>query len=137
MNGLSWLLYFADVSEGIRLLATFGWIIAGLAVAGAIGFWINVEDNSPHDKEAQEAASRVFSKTFWSFLPLFLISITLFTAIPQRQTFMLIAASEFGESILDNEDIQAIGGEAGDLAVDSMRFLREYINDQLPSDTEK
>lgn len=136
MNGLSWLLYFADVSEGIRLVSTFGWIISAVIVFVAVAIWISIQDSAPPKEDAEEV-TKVLSKTFWFFMPMFVVCIFLFVAIPQRQTFMLIAASEFGEEVLNNTDIQSIGGEAGDLAIDSMRFLREYINDQIPSNTEK
>lgn len=142
MNGLSWLLYLADVSEGLRLIALAGWVISILMVAIAIMAWVVQSDDNPGDtegnKELKAWAGRVFSKS----LPIFVIALLMYVGIPQRQTFMLIAASEFGEDVLNSEAARNIGGEAGDLAVDSLSLLRKYINDQLepdnvPSDTKE
>lgn len=50
---------------------------------------------------------------------------------PSKNTIMLIAASEVGETVLTSEKAQEIGGEAGALATDSLRVLRKFINEQL------
>lgn len=140
MNGLSWLLYFADISEALRLFSTFSWIISALVVVSVTVVWMTVvDDKSTTDKDKQEMM-RIHGRIWWFFFPIFIIFMLFFIVIPQRQTFMLIAASEFGEEVLNNADVQSIGGEAGDLAVDSMSLLRKYINEQLgnddvPSDT--
>lgn len=129
MNGLSWLLYFADVSEALRLFSTFVWVTLLIALTLSLFVWMGVADSS--DKAEVDRYQKFLVRLWWMGIPTFLAFMTFFIVIPQRQTFMLIAASEFGEEVLDNADVQAIGGEAGDLAVDSLSLLRKYINDQL------
>ena len=129
MNGLSWLLYFADVSEALRLFSNVVWIILLIVLIVSLILWMAVEDDS--SQQNKDDFRKFIGRLWWFSLPTFLIFMTFFIVIPQRQTFMLIAASEFGEEVLNNTDVQAIGGEAGDLAVDSLSLLRKYINDQL------
>lgn len=135
MNSLSWLLYLADVSEGARWVAMFSMIICGLITAGSLVVWWAIVSESPTDDQEQEVKKWV--GRVWSFFaPVFVISMMVFILVPQRQTLMLIAASEIGETVLASSQAQAIGGEAGELAVDSLRVLRQFITEQLDAPTE-
>lgn len=134
MNSLSWLLYGADVSEGLRWVTMFLMVICGLVIAGSIVAFMAVMDDL--QGEQQESFMKWMGKVWGMFTPIFFVSMLAFIMVPQRQTLMLIAASEVGETVLASEQAQAIGGEAGELAVDSLRVLRQFINEQLDAPTE-
>lgn len=130
MNSLSWLLYAADVSEGARWVTLFLMVISGIASAGSVVVWLAVMDDRPNEKQQEEVSTWV-RRVWWRFAPLFIACMLVFIVVPQRQTLMLIAASEIGETVLASPQAQAIGGEAGELAADSLRVLRKFINEQL------
>lgn len=135
MNSLSWLLYGADVSEGLRWVTLFSMIVCGLIIAGSIaGFFAMLDDGTAD--EGYQSFMKWMGKVWGLFVPIFLVSMLVFILTPQRNTIMLIAASEVGETVLASSQAQTIGGEAGELAVDSLRVLRKFINDQLDEPSE-
>lgn len=124
MNSLSWLLYGADVFGNLRGASAAVLIIGGIGVAlSPIGFMI--ADLGPEDW--LDSAKRLAGKFIFvgALAALFLV------VTPSRNTIMLIAASEVGETVLASPQAQQIGGEAGELAADSLRVLRKFINEQL------
>jgi hypothetical protein len=68
---------------------------------------------------------KVFRKT----LIIFLAAIILSTVIPKRDTIMMIAASEYGETVLKSDNVQEIVNPA-------KQILKKWIEDQLAK-TEK
>lgn len=132
MNSLSWLLYAADafprISGSVGAIAFLSGI--GVAIAGVVVGIIKVVSVAD---EAEVPAGVL--PAAWSVLrsatAVFLLALTVWFVVPSRDTVMLIAASEVGETVLASERVQEIGGEAGALATDSLRVLRKFINEQL------
>ena len=107
MNGLSWLLYFADVLPSISAFVGTG--------AGILGFtglvaWIgggafaNASDEDSDDYRLAhwwEIMGRKFFLVCVAVVPLTLL-------IPDTQTFYLIAASEAGEVVVESDEAQML-----------------------------
>lgn len=129
MNTLSVLLYLADLAGNITGLAVAALIILGLSLAFS---WMPFlfADKSPSDWTGWLA-----STLRRLILPIGICAVII-SLMPSRNTIMLIAASEVGEAALASEQAQEIGGEAGQLATDSLRVLRKFINDQLEEPAE-
>jgi len=124
MNSLSWLLYAAEVTEGIKGTVILFAVVGGFALVFS---WMPflLSDDSPADwGKWLGGLPRRFG--LWVIL-----ACLVFVALPSKNTIMLIAASEVGETVLSSTQAQQIGGEAGALATDSLRVLRKFINDQL------
>lgn len=129
MNSLSWLLYAAEVAGNAQGVAVGVAVVTGISAgvcAGAAGMVI-----SSYPDENDRANNKwLLSKV----RPLAVASICfamLAATLPSRNTIMLIAASEVGETVLASDQAQQIGGEAGALAADSLKVLRKFINGQL------
>lgn len=135
MNSLSWLLYAADVAQGIKvgggIAATF-MVVGGVAampmsfLAGET-YYFYTED----EKEEARARPGIIRDVAKKVIIGGVILLSVGAVLPSRTTIMLIAASEVGETILASPQAQEIGGEAGELATDSLRVLRNFINEQL------
>lgn len=128
MNGLSWLLYLASVSDRIGFAAGPIAFFSGVALIVAVAFSgatkVTPEEWADGFPEMARRSVR------WT-ATVFVLSASLSWFLPSRDTLMLIAASEVGETVLASKDVQNIGGEAGALATDSLRLLRKYVSEQL------
>lgn len=138
MNFLSWILYLADVSESLKgwlqffaVLATFAVFIAAMCVAFIMSFISEAKGKNGNHKEEIDFLTAVrdglFKTTLRYSVPIFLVMFLLGAFIPSKQTFMLIAASEVGEDVI----LSPAAGEVGEVAMDSLRLLKDYINKQL------
>jgi hypothetical protein len=127
MNSLSWLLYGADASAKLGVALGTGTIVGALLVPGSFIAMAWVHDFVTDD----EATLRGIRDKWKVGATLAIVCAVLWAVVPSRNTIMLIAASEVGETVLASPQAQTIGGEAGELAADSLRVLRKFINDQL------
>lgn len=128
MNSLSWLLYAAEVAEGLKTTAA---VVAGVGIVGiSVGLFFALISRFDEYGDGGE-----FGAAYFKVLPKLGMAVGLILVcaliIPSRQTLMLIAASEVGETVLASKEAQQIGGEAGQLATDSLRLLRKYVSEQL------
>jgi hypothetical protein len=102
VNGLSWLLYLADVCNEVD--GVFGFLTflgaAGTIIAILIRFGtkaLTAEDEmSERTRERVAAGTKFVLK--WTF-PTFLVSLILFAVLPEKNTLYAIAASELGEEV--------------------------------------
>lgn len=134
MNSLSWLLYFADVVQNIRgTIAGFMFLVGAIFLFSGVA-WI-FSKIAPTDDDIsrgmpesfKKAVTKVFTFSIWLLVVLNVLSIV----TPTKTTILSIAASEFAEYVVSTEEIQTIGGEAGDLITNSIRLLNEQITEQL------
>lgn len=105
MNNLSWLLYLADVLPGVGSNIGF-FVFFGILFSGAAyGFGFAATTFEKEDKEliAAGKAARKFGRNI--FLPACVIGL-LISAIPGKNTFYMIAASEAGEQLIDAPETQ-------------------------------
>ena len=108
MNGLSWLLYLADVCNNVGWLvwwATF--VCVGALALGGIAFVATGCAALDGDKEAADVNKTTRRFIGRMALPAFGLMI-LAGAIPTKETVYAIAASELGESVLHSKT----GGKA-------------------------
>lgn len=116
MNNLSWFLYLADVLSNLQVFL----FLSGLFVllAGGFGCLVLWEEY-----EVRWPMSIVIPLSFL----LLLGSIV----IPSKETMYAIAASQVGETIIQLEEVQSLGGDVGGLASDTIELLRQNIQEQL------
>ena len=94
MNQLSWMIYFAGVSEALKgalLTMFFGTLIVGGCAALVTGIDSSIE------KKDLFSRLRPF---YWPFIAIVLISGFLVVVFPSKDTIYAIAASEVGEKLL-------------------------------------
>lgn len=108
MNSLSWLIYLADIIGNFRVIL----FVSGLFGVSVLLVWmagVAIEDATPPK-----------IKYFSWVLPCFIIA----SLIPSESTMKLIAASEFGERIVNSERVQGI--------VDpGLKYVEQWLKDQL------
>lgn len=135
MNALSWVLYLADVVGNVSLtfgaIGFFGVFIAIISIAFYMFAKASTSDRNENSaREAKAAADATGGFLKW-FLPLWLVSIIIWAVIPSRNTVLLIATSQTAEQIVNLEEVQALGGEVGELATNSIRYLSQEILKQI------
>jgi hypothetical protein len=158
MNNVSTLLWVADIVANLQVPLIFLCIVTSILaaapfVAAIIGetedakqYFVIGRDKHERrevtyteymaaeyghkDWERQNIYVRFFPKARrWALLtiPLFLIVLSAAVARPTKSTVLAIAASEFTEEI----SLTPIGGEVGELALDTLKLLRQKLNEQL------
>lgn len=129
MNSLSWLLYGAEVAgnaQGVFVGITIATGMSAIACLAGAGLII-----SSWPDENDRANNKWLMGKVRPLLQICVTFAVLAAVMPSRNTIMLIAASEVGETVLASPEAQQLGGEAGALAADSLRVLRKFINEQL------
>ena len=134
MNNLSIIIYFADVVPKLgslfailSTLSVFVMVLSSIAYLQKRSEFIDSErEGESYAKHAQETKSSMdfWIKVFRLALVIFLVAIIPSIAIPKRDTIMMIAASEYGETALKSDDVQEIVNPA-------RQILKKWINDQL------
>lgn len=134
MNNLSIIIYFADVVPKLgslfailSTLSVFVMVLTSIAYLQKRSEFIESErEGASFAKHAQETKSSMdfWIKIFRLALVIFLVAIIPSIAIPKRDTIMMIAASEYGETALKSDDVQEIVNPA-------RQILKKWINDQL------
>lgn len=127
MNGLSWLLYAADLSQNLQVVG--GFMIFAAAILG----FLLPPKGSDMFGEGHHGPFMGFARA--PVVALLLVGVCLVAVLPSRNTVMLIAASEIGETVITSDSAKEISGEAGQLASDSLRLLRKYVSEQLDDST--
>ena len=134
MNNLSIIIYFADVVPKLgSLFAILSTLSVFVIVLSSIAylqkrseFRTSVREGTGYEKYAHDEKSMMdfWIKVFRLALVIFLVAIIPSIAIPKRDTIMMIAASEYGETALKSDDVQEIVNPA-------RQILKKWINDQL------
>ena len=122
MNNLSWFIYIAQVSDGIRdlflalsitgLIAVVGYLVMGTIIASA-----EADAWSPQVPRA-------------SFFAMALAGLIVGNLIPKKETMYAIAASEVGERLVKTETVSEIADEA-------TKALRSWIKKQIEPEKAK
>jgi len=122
MNGLSWLIYLAEIGRELGGFFTFLAVVAGIA---AIGFMIAAFSDETKDVNKPTMWAR--SKISLAFMVLagFMAAV-----MPGRQTVLLIAASEIGERALNSEKMAKITDRVGGVVDPSIDLLQTWIAKQ-------
>lgn len=131
MNDLSWILYGIEIAGNVRFLSV-GALIMGGACCAFCGLWLIIESGISSD----ENSLQIVGKGVKNGVVALCIGSALLVIVPSKDTMRLIAMSQIGESVFANGEVQELTGEAGALARDSLKLLRQVVTDQLGSDDE-
>lgn len=131
MNALSFLIYLIGVITNLSHVVIF-LTIAGavLTIATVIFGSIHSTDDSYswNDKKTRvEWRNKVVWPKLKLFISIFSLGLFLQIIVPNKETMVLIAASEVGEYVINTEAVQSASNEIGALSKDSIGLLREYI----------
>lgn len=135
MNSLSWLLYGANVASNAGVFLTMGATILGIGGVCAFVVGAMIRDFASDFRDQKKEDSAAEGKKLQSYSPKLFLAAAIFAGlsvvVPSKDTLMMIAASEVGETVIASAAAQELGGEAGALATDSLKLLRKYVTEQL------
>lgn len=138
MNSLSWIIYGAETvgkmgSAAGLLSIAFGVVALGALIVGSV---IRGEAYGETKEETVATGKKVQGYTMPLLVTsLCMVGLTVF--VPSTQALYLIGASQVGEQIIQLQEVQDIGGEAGALATDTIKLLREMVSEQLDAGGEQ
>jgi hypothetical protein len=110
MNSLSWLIYLSDVLPSVASTAGSLAVFLGLTLTVLLFFLFMWKIT-----EKTEFPVNMPRK---SLISLFVFLVTISIVIPSRNTILLIAASEYGEKVIESE----VGGQA-------LRILKNKLSE--------
>lgn len=105
VNNLSWLIFAADIVGPLKIVL----LIVGIATVFILLIIAAIEENSTYIK--------------YLLAPFIVILIGLL--IPSKQAIYLIAASEFGEDVLETKTADKV-----------FKIVDQYLDEQLPTNEE-
>lgn len=125
MNNLSLIIYFAEVVHGLGgFIALLILLAAVVSVVAGIGFFVT------YDEEYQEKLNQNTKKVLKVSIPTLLALAFMMIFLPSKNTIMMIAASEYGETALKSNDVQEIVNPA-------KKILKNWIEQQLVESEKK
>jgi amino acid transporter len=129
MNSLSWFIYFIGVSSSINLFSLLVSIISLVVfVCVCISYIINRNDkfNEKEKHIYDEVTGPLY--IYWRKVSIIVFSVfvTINILLPDRQTLILIGASEFGERMINSDKGQRILDP-------SYQLLEMWINKEIES----
>lgn len=126
MNNLSWFIYLTQVVPGLGQMFTGLAIVLGTALA--LSFMVRVMSSDEDDYEEELKPMLIKFHKYSTICGV--VFALLAVSIPNRQTMILIAASEVGEKVYQSEKAKAILDP-------SVELLQEWIKKELTSLKEK
>lgn len=108
MSKLSWLIYFASVSQNASSFCIFLTVVFGILTAGfTIAFFMikavsNSNDHPLYDVERAKKMLPTVKTAMVSVWLAFFLSAFLAIALPDKNTIYLMSASEAGETVVTN-----------------------------------
>lgn len=123
MNNLSLMLYFASLTDAIKVVF---FLLGGLlCFVFIMGFLFRHDTSRVHayDYENTQTWKEWWRYKFWTAAILWPLFVLIAVFVPNSTTLYLITASQFGETIINNKD-----------AADVMTQLKARILRELQSD---
>ena len=129
MNTLSILIYMAGVAGSIGSFTAFVATVFGVLTLGSLAAFLFMQDETDAYKrplsedrlKTVRESRRKAWRWMWAFLALMISTGMVATAVPSRQTVLLIAASEMGERMLNHPRVDAVVDPRIDLLTTWMR----------------
>jgi len=129
MNTLSILIYLAGVAGSMGSFMVFVATVFGALTLGSLVVFLVQQDekdvyNRPLAEDRIQTLRESRSKAWrwmWVFLALMISTGVMATAVPSRQTVLLIAASEMGERMLNHARVEAVVDPSIELLTTWMR----------------
>lgn len=134
MNALSWMIYAAEVSDSIRWFVWFTTIASFLFGVFVLitTFSCLVASEERYVKDTDKENYKLWAKKWLGLLkisvPILVVSFFVASFLPSKQTIMLIAASQIGESFLNTDAAKNIGG----VGLDTVNNLNDYLKSLIP-----
>jgi hypothetical protein len=123
VNQISWLIYIANQLDVLRTILNGYLVVGGFSILMmGIGFFVISADGG-------EPAP--VGKWMKRLCVIGIVCLILVLFVPSKSTIMMIAVSQVGEQILSTDKAQQAGGEVGGIAEDSLKVLRQYLDQQL------
>jgi hypothetical protein len=113
MNTLSWLIYFAGISESLIILFTILGIL--LTIGSLFMMMVSADPETKSDEK--------FNKPIRWTLISGITFLVLLVFVPNQKTIMLIATSEIGEKVVKSEQV-------ANIADPSIALLKAWIEKQ-------
>lgn len=102
MNNLSWLIYLADVAGSVGGFIAFISVMCGIASVLSLVIYIVA---AAHDEETVASTARIWMRRA---IPGLIVSGLIAGLIPNRQTVLMIAASEIGERAMTSTQVAGV-----------------------------
>lgn len=125
MNSLSWMLYLADVCDGINgplgFISTMSGVVTLIALIAFVisATYVDTDEEAKHFNGSTKLALKIT-------VPTFFITFLLVVFTPSKDTIYAIAASEMGEEVLKSET-----------ATKAQRALDAWLDKQIGEQPEK
>jgi formate hydrogenlyase subunit 3/multisubunit Na+/H+ antiporter MnhD subunit len=126
MNTLSWLIYLADICDNLnKFFAIIGvlQLLGGLILFGVYANYMADKEFWRGRRGESQEIKQKYNKIVYAIPLVGLIMIFFSTLIPDKNTVMYIAASEYGQSIIMNKQVQ-------DLTNPAFELLKEWIKNE-------
>ncbi len=125
MNGLSWLLYFAEVSENVGMTLGFISIITAIATVVVTLFTVIPEKRNMTDTWAEQGPKlrKILITTFFFSL--------LGMLFPSQNTVYLIIASESAEMVVTSESGKQMLGDIQEIVSLKLENIADEITGQV------
>ena len=138
MNSLSWLIYLAgmvgsfthfligvEMVTFILFISSFiTWLFSRYATAECADNFANRHSSSQIEVDFYASTTEIALKVLKTAIILFVSTSLLDIVIPTRQTIILIAASEFGEKMINNKELT---DKVSSVVDPSIELLQTYI----------
>lgn len=135
MNTLSILIYLSSVAGSLNGFLVFLAVIFGVLAAGALVSYVyHCDETDQYSRPLPDAMRASYKETrtkswrrMWLFLMLMIASGVSSAAMPDRQTVLLIAASEMGERVLNHPRVTEVVDPGIELLTTWMRKETEQL----------
>jgi len=133
MNSLSWLIYLAGVTDSLsnflKFLTCVLFVLCVILTLLSVAL-LNTTGLSEKEKVTQAAAQKVCKRYAILIFVVFFCFGLLVNVLPNRQTVLLIAASEIGERAMNSEKMAKINDKVVSVIDPSVELLNVWIAKQ-------
>lgn len=118
MNSISWFLYWAEVSDGLRGVASNWCVITSIAIFfGTIVWFVAriIQAANSNNQGVQKDINQFmgfYKPFFWTVLFFCVLTTLISSFMPSKQTMYAMAASELGEKVINSDALKGVGNDA-------------------------
>jgi len=123
MNSLSWSIYVIQILGSLDIFLS--WLAGFLFFTGGVAFVIRIVTADAKDADAQQIHAKMMRYVKWAISCGFVVAF-INVVVPDRNTMLLIAASQIGERVVSSEAVQNVVDPSVDL-------LKTWIEEQTRS----
>lgn len=134
LNSLTWAIYAIEVVGNLKGAAEIG-IFLSIITLIVLGFAYAITD-ADHGPESSSKVASCFKYPIITIL----LAIPIVVFVPTKQTAILMASSEFGETVLRSDQMAKVTDEVRGVLKPSVDLLKKYIESEtkkLDQDSKK